>query len=906
MPTKNNKQIRIDDYDTEVALTGRRTASDRPSGRNGNVPRPDGNGPARPSRNTANTTSARSGSKKHRRRGNSSFVAFFTDKRTHLAAGIISCLTAVLMVASSISFIMNGSADQSTIHNRSIGEIVAAGDSVETAGGIAGAKLAEFLLVDTLGTGSFVIAIYLFLLGLAMMRVKKCHLWSLSFKCLFTATALSVITGLLSYNTESLFHLGGNHGYHINRLLHVYSDALGAYCVSVALAGILIAIYLHPLARLVAAARNLRFNRRTAAANAAENAEAVDIDGFDTPEEDSAEETESVTESEEVKKAEVLSRPADPGTLKGFDIDAFADEETDNDAENEITSKPKTENITLPQEEKKQEATEPATNTTNTPAKEPELEIVVNNNPDENRAASPSGLPGESTISAGSHIGLDQPFDHRAELAGYRMPTPELLIDRPKDMIIDQEEQENNKQLIINALRSFKIEISHIKATIGPTVTLYEIVPAEGVRISRIKSLEDDLALNLAALGIRIIAPIPGQGTIGLEVPNKKPVTVSIRSVFESQAFANCRKMALPLALGATISNDTFIVDLAKMPHLLVAGATGMGKSVGLNCIIASLLYTKHPSELKFVLIDPKTVEFSLYKRIARHYLAQLPDDDQAIITDSAKVVNVLNSLCVEMDNRYKLLSEASVRSLDEYNRKFTQRRLNPEQGHRYMPYIVMIVDEFADLLMTAGKDITTPIARIAQKARAVGMHMIIATQRPSTDVISGMIKNNFPARIAFRVSQRVDSMTIIDRRGADRLIGRGDMLFSINGTMDRVQCAFIDTEEVEALVEHIDSQIGYPSPYFLPEPQTAEGGDGGPVSLSAGENEFNQIARFVATQNVASTSMLQRKFSIGFNKAGRIMDQLYDMGVVGAQEGVKPRPVLMTLDEVNRLLAER
>ena len=349
MPTKNNKQIRIDDYDTEVALTGRRTASDRPSGRNGNVPRPDGNGPARPSRNTANTTSARAGSKKHRRRGNSSFVAFFTDKRTHLAAGIISCLTAVLMVASSISFIMNGSADQSTIHNRSIGEIVAAGDSVETAGGIAGAKLAEFLLVDTLGTGSFVIAIYLFLLGLAMMRVKKCHFWSLSFKCLFTATALSVITGLLSYNTESLFHLGGNHGYHINRLLHVYSDALGAYCVSVALAGILIAIYLHPLARLVAAARNLRFNRRTAAANAAENAEAVDIDGFDTPEEDSAEETESVTESEEIKKAEVASRPAAPGTLKGFDIDAFADEETDNDAESDISSKPKTENITLPQ-----------------------------------------------------------------------------------------------------------------------------------------------------------------------------------------------------------------------------------------------------------------------------------------------------------------------------------------------------------------------------------------------------------------------------------------------------------------------------------------------------------------------------------------------------------------------------
>jgi S-DNA-T family DNA segregation ATPase FtsK/SpoIIIE len=492
-------------------------------------------------------------------------------------------------------------------------------------------------------------------------------------------------------------------------------------------------------------------------------------------------------------------------------------------------------------------------------------------------------------------------FDHCAELSHYVFPDLGLLEDRPVGPAMDAAEQQENKDLIVKTLLDYKIPVARIEATVGPTVTLYEIVPAEGVRIAQIKRLEDDIALSLAALGIRIIAPIPGKGTVGIEVPNRDPKTVSMYSVLSSRKFAEC-KMALPMAMGATISNDIFIEDLARMPHLLVAGATGQGKSVGLNCIIASLLYKKHPTELKFVLIDPKMVEFSLYKRLERHYLAKLPDEEDAIITDPSKAVATLNSLCIEMDKRYELLSMANVRSLEEYNRKFSQRRLNPEKGHRYMPYIVMIVDEFADLIMTAGKEISMPIARIAQKARAVGMHMIIATQRPSTDVITGMIKANFPGRIAFRVSQRIDSMTILDRPGANQLIGRGDMLFSHNGKVERVQCAFIDTEEVDKIAAHIDNQIGFETAYLLPEPQVEM--PNGSVDLSRRDDKFDECARFVVQQSTASTSSLQRRFGIGYNKAGKIMDQMQAAGIVGPADGSKPRAVLITPDELERFLA--
>ena len=466
---------------------------------------------------------------------------------------------------------------------------------------------------------------------------------------------------------------------------------------------------------------------------------------------------------------------------------------------------------------------------------------------------------------------------------------------------VDLQEQAENQERITKPLNDYGIPISKIKATVGPTVTLYEIIPAEGVRIAKIKRLEDDIAMSLAALGIRIIAPIPGKGTIGIEVPNKDPQTVSIRSVLGSKAFRECN-MKLPMAMGATISNEVYIADLAKMPHLLVAGATGMGKSVGLNTIIASLLYKKHPAELKFVLVDPKMVEFSLYSVLERHFLAKLPDEEEAVVTDMDKVVRTLNSLCVEMDQRYMLLKDANVRSIIEYNERFVNRRLNPEKGHRYLPYIVMIVDEFADLIMTAGKQVETPIARIAQKARAVGMHMIVATQRPSTNVITGIIKANFPGRIAFRVSQMVDSKTILDRTGANQLIGRGDMLFSHNGSMDRVQCAFIDTDEVQAICDHIDRQVGYEHAYYLPEPLVT---DDEAISLSgSGDRDplFEEAAQAIVQSGVASTSNLQRRYSIGYNRAGKIMDQLEAAGIVGPAQGSKPRQVLVDSIQLGRI----
>ncbi|MDE6693883.1 MAG: DNA translocase FtsK, partial [Muribaculaceae bacterium] len=497
------------------------------------------------------------------------------------------------------------------------------------------------------------------------------------------------------------------------------------------------------------------------------------------------------------------------------------------------------------------------------------------------------------------------PYDHRAELSRYKFPPIDLLEDRPSGAVIDMAEQQANKERIEKTLLDYKIPISRIEATVGPTVTLYEIVPAEGIRISQIKRLEDDIALSLSALGIRIIAPIPGKGTVGIEVPNKDPQTVSMRAVISSRKFQET-KAALPMAMGATISNDIFIADMAKMPHLLVAGATGMGKSVGLNAIITSLIYKKHPSELKFVLVDPKMVEFSLYSKLERHYLAKLPNEEDAIITDMGKVIQTLNSLCVEMDNRYELLRNANVRSLEEYNRKFTERKLNPNDGHKYLPYIVVVVDEFADLIMTQGKEVETPISRIAQKARAVGMHMILATQRPSTNVITGLIKANFPGRIAFRVIQMVDSRTILDCPGANQLIGRGDMLFSHNGSMERVQCAFISTEEVEAITEYIDNQIGYEHAYYLPEyvPEEAEGGVISGASMER-DSLFDEAARFVVSRQMGSTSSLQRQFGIGYNRAGKLMDQMEAAGIVGGVNVAKPRAILVDMMSLEAILGQ-
>ncbi|HLP05006.1 MAG TPA: DNA translocase FtsK, partial [Paludibacter sp.] len=491
-------------------------------------------------------------------------------------------------------------------------------------------------------------------------------------------------------------------------------------------------------------------------------------------------------------------------------------------------------------------------------------------------------------------------YDPTLELSHYIPPTIDLLkvYGTDNDTQIDMVEQNANKNKIITILQNFGIEIDNIKATVGPTITLYEIVPKAGIRISKIRNLEYDIMLSLAATGIRIIAPIPGKGTIGIEVPNSDPQVVSMHSILASKKFQES-KFELPVAFGRTITNEIFMVDLAKMPHLLVAGATGQGKSVGLNAIIASLLYKKHPSQLKLVLVDPKKVEFNIYGDIEKHFLAKLPDGEDAIITDISKVVETLNSLCKEMDDRYDLLKKAHVRNIKEYNEKFFIRHLNPEKGHRFLPYIVVIVDEFGDLIMTAGKEVEMPIARIAQLARAVGIHMIIATQRPSVNIITGVIKANFPARVAFRVSSMIDSRTILDSPGANQLVGRGDMLFSQGSDLTRVQCAFVDTPEVENIVHHIHSQQAYPTAFYLPEYLRADGDsfDSSSVDMSKRDPMFEEAARLIVANQQGSTSLIQRKFSIGYNRAGRIVDQLEVAGIIGPFEGSKARQVLVMDD---------
>ena len=496
-------------------------------------------------------------------------------------------------------------------------------------------------------------------------------------------------------------------------------------------------------------------------------------------------------------------------------------------------------------------------------------------------------------------------FDPTLDLSNFKNPSIDLLKDYGDGTIkIDQDELETNKNKIVDTLKNYNIGIKQIKATIGPTVTLYEIIPDAGVRISKIKNLEDDIALSLSALGIRIIAPIPGKGTIGIEVPNKKKSIVSMKSLISSKKYIES-EMELPIAIGKTISNETFIVDLTNMPHLLMAGATGQGKSVGINAILTSILYKKHPAQVKFVLVDPKKIELSIYNKIERHYLAKLPESEDAIIIDNDKVINTLNSLCMEMDKRYELLKDAMTRNIKEYNTKFISRKLNPENGHTFLPYIVLVIDEFADLIMTAGKEVETPLARLAQLSRAVGIHLIIATQRPSVNVITGLIKANFPARIAFRVTSKIDSRTILDTGGAEQLIGRGDLLYSQSNDLTRIQCGFIDTPEVEKLSEFIGSQMGYPTAYELPEYSKDESGSSSDISIEDRDSMFNEAARVIVSNQQGSASLLQRKLKLGYNRAGRLIDQMEDAGIVGPFEGSKPRQVLISdLNSLETLLS--
>lgn len=546
--------------------------------------------------------------------------------------------------------------------------------------------------------------------------------------------------------------------------------------------------------------------------------------------------------------------------------------------------------------EKKEEDLEPVLKKTTSATEEPEVAMEVEAAAEEETV--------EDSLSKKLVEDFGQ-FDPKLELSNYKFPTIELLKDytQGQGITINQEELEENKNRIVETLNNYKIGIANIKATVGPTVTLYEIIPEAGIRISKIKNLEDDIALSLSALGIRIIAPIPGRGTIGIEVPNKKPKIVSMRSVIGSPKFRDA-EMELPIAFGKTISNETFVVDLAKMPHLLMAGATGQGKSVGLNAILTSLLYKKHPAEVKFVLVDPKKVELTLFNKIERHYLAKLPDTDEAIITDTNKVINTLNSLCIEMDARYDLLKDAMVRNIKEYNNKFKNRKLNPNDGHRFLPYIVLVIDEFADLIMTAGKEVETPIARLAQLARAIGIHLIVATQRPSVNVITGIIKANFPARIAFRVTSKIDSRTILDNSGADQLIGRGDMLYTQGNDLTRLQCAFVDTPEVADITDYIGAQKAYPDAHLLPEYVSEEGGTTLDNNIEERDKLFVEAAEVLVIAQQGSASLLQRKLKLGYNRAGRIIDQLEAAGVVGPFEGSKARQVLVpTIEALHQLL---
>ena len=742
------------------------------------------------------------------------------------------------------SFLFNWQADQSTLDqlgNR----------QVETRNLLSkfGAVISDFFIYDGFGVAAFAIALLTVITGIYyFFSLKKAPLFKFWFWGILVMIWLSVFFGFFA-DTNAL--LGGTVGYEMNDYLQDYLGFTGTVLLLV----FLLIVYL--VVRLKLTPEKI-------------------VSAFNRTKNDISEDLNSASVSEDIR----VKRPSE-----------------------EIKNKPEVQAPPTP--------LEPATPKAPAPTPAPEKVVIRSQeNPDDVEMEVETAQEEEEVDDSLSRKLVEDygEFDPTLELKNYQFPTIELLRDYNANgggITINQEELEENKNRIVDTLKNYKIDIAQIKATVGPTVTLYEIIPEAGIRISKIKSLEDDIALSLSALGIRIIAPIPGKGTIGIEVPNKNSTMVSMRSVIASPRFQNA-EMELPMALGKTISNETFVVDLAKMPHLLMAGATGQGKSVGLNAILTSLLYSKHPAEVKFILVDPKKVELTLFNKIERHYLAKLPDTGEAIITDNTKVINTLNSLCIEMDNRYELLKDAMVRNIKEYNAKFKARKLNPENGHKFLPYIVLVVDEFADLIMTAGKEVETPIARLAQLARAIGIHLIIATQRPSVNVITGIIKANFPARIAFRVTSKIDSRTILDSQGADQLIGKGDMLFTQGNTLLRLQCAFVDTPEVDKITEFIGSQKAYADAYHLPEYSGEESGTSLDIDVGDRDNLFREAAEVIVIAQQGSASLLQRKLKLGYNRAGRIIDQLEAAGVVGPFEGSKARQVLVQdIEGLNQLLNE-
>jgi S-DNA-T family DNA segregation ATPase FtsK/SpoIIIE len=767
-------------------------------------------------------------------------------KQHKIVLGSLFILFSIALLVAFISFYIYGQVDQSAIS-----ELTDRSETVENWLGKFGAYLADLIVYKGFGVASFLFVRLFFLtgifliLGISSRKLKGIWFWDL-----FAIVILSVLFGFFA---TSVPELGGTVGYELNLFLQDYIGKTGTLLI------LIFGLIIYVIFKLKLSPERIQSffenTKKEIKSDLGSNTPATSGSSYNLEEF-------AIVEEKELEDTAVVPKPSQ------FEINKEALKPTiskSSEINLDPVSKPK-----------------------------PLEEILTDKNSIDDSFVIESA-PEEDLIEENlasrlvSDFGL---FDPTLDLSNYKYPTIDLLKEYSTGGItINQEELEDNKNRIVDTLRNYKIEIAQIKATVGPSVTLYEIVPEAGIRISKIKNLEDDIALSLSALGIRIIAPIPGKGTIGIEVPNKNPTTVSMKSVIGSVKFQEA-EMELPIALGKTISNETFVVDLAKMPHLLMAGATGQGKSVGLNAVLTSLLYKKHPAEVKFVLVDPKKVELTLFNKIERHYLAKLPDTEDAILTDNAKVVNTLNSLCVEMDNRYSLLKDAMVRNIKEYNDKFKARKLNPENGHRFLPYIILVVDEFADLIMTAGKEVEVPIARLAQLARAIGIHLIIATQRPSVNVITGLIKANFPARIAFRVTSKIDSRTILDTSGADQLIGRGDMLYTNGNDVVRIQCAFIDTPEVEKITDFIGSQKAYATAYLLPEFMGEDSGINLDVDISERDTLFREAAEIIVNAQQGSASLLQRKLKLGYNRAGRLIDQLEAAGIVGPFEGSKARGV--------------
>ena len=810
-------------------------------------------------------------------------AATWHNETLRFIVGLMLVIFSVYLLLAFSSFFFTGAADQSILDSGNGKDLMAVDNGVKNYAGSRGAQLSSYLINDCFGISSFFILVFLAAAGLKLMKVRHIRLWRWFICCSLLLVWFSVFFGFAfaSLYEDSFIYLGGMHGYNVSRWLASQVGAPGVWLLLLVTA-ICFLIYF--------SARTVVWLRGVFALNFLKKKK----DGQEKAEGEVPEEFTTSWTAEGKKRPTPTPTPAvaeepRPVVEEKAEEEPEPEEEPEAEPSQEISldlggpSRPAATGNRGGEVEMTVEAAEPEPAVPLEPAvaphaDDPEFQVETH----------------EEEEYQGPEL---EPYNPRLDLENYHFPTLDLMKHYDNaEPTIDMDEQNANKDKIVSTLRSFGIEISSIKATVGPTVTLYEITPEQGVRISKIRGLEDDIALSLSALGIRIIAPIPGKGTIGIEVPNSNPKIVSGQSIIGSKKFQEST-YELPIALGKTITNEVFMVDLAKMPHVLVAGATGQGKSVGLNAIITSLLYKKHPAELKFVLVDPKKVEFSIYSVIEHHFLAKLPDEAEPIITDVTKVVQTLNSICVEMDTRYDLLKAAHVRNIKEYNEKFINRRLNPEKGHKYMPYIVVVIDEFGDLIMTAGKDVELPIARIAQLARAVGIHMIIATQRPTTNIITGTIKANFPARIAFRVSAMVDSRTILDRPGANQLIGRGDMLFLQGADPVRVQCAFIDTPEVAEITKFIARQQGYPTAFYLPEyvDENASGSDLGDVDLGRKDPLFDDAARLIVTHQQGSTSLIQRKFSIGYNRAGRLMDQLEKAGIVGPAQGSKPRDVYFT-----------